>query len=190
MPSTTTSRLTSSARKNSDSISCTSRMSRTMPAPQRQSRFAGSSSSSSGRWAENGRCSSWSDRPVRRSFPQFSALRRLERFSVVSGCLGTGCAYRRSTRAGFGCRKGTHLQVADIDSGRMVVHVRHGKGAKDRYVPLPQHTLEMLREYWKTHRNPELLFPAEGRNHIELSKSTEPMSKSRVQGAVPLLTLF
>jgi len=84
---------------------------------------------------------------------------------------------------GLRLQEGTHLQVADIDSGRMVVHVRHGKGAKDRYVPLPQHTLEMLREYWKTHRNPELLFPAEGRNHIELSKSTEPMSKSSVQGA-------
>jgi integrase/recombinase XerD len=84
---------------------------------------------------------------------------------------------------GLRLQEGTHLQVADIDSGRMVVHVRHGKGAKDRYVPLPQHTLEMLREYWKTHRNPELLFPAEGRNHIELSKSREPMSKSSVQGA-------
>lgn len=84
---------------------------------------------------------------------------------------------------GLRLQEGTHLQVADIDSGRMVVHVRHGKGAKDRYVPLPQHTLEMLREYWKTHRNPELLFPAEGRNHIELSNSTEPMSKSSVQGA-------
>lgn len=84
---------------------------------------------------------------------------------------------------GLRLQEGTHLHVADIDSGRMVVHVRHGKGGKDRYVPLPQHTLEMLREYWKTHRNPELLFPAEGRNHIGLSKSTEPMSKSSVQGA-------
>ena len=84
---------------------------------------------------------------------------------------------------GLRLQEGTHLRVADIDSARMVVHVRHGKGAKDRYVPLPQCTLEMLREYWKTHRNPELLFPAEGRNHIELWKSTEPMSKSSVQGA-------
>jgi integrase/recombinase XerD len=84
---------------------------------------------------------------------------------------------------GLRLQEGTHLQVADIDSSRMMIHVRHGKGAKDRYVPLPERTLEMLREYWKTHRNPELLFPAEGRSHIELSKSTEPMSKSSVQGA-------
>jgi integrase/recombinase XerD len=65
----------------------------------------------------------------------------------------------------------------------MMLHVRHGKGAKDRYVPLPTRTLELLRQYWKQHRNPVLLFPAEGRNHIDLAQSTEPMSKSSVQDA-------
>lgn len=102
------------------------------------------------------------------------SLIRLLRYRV---CLSTifSCGLR--------LQEGTHLQVADIDSSRMMIHVRHGKGAKDRYVPLPERTLEMLREYWKTHRNPELLFPTEGRSHIELSKSTEPMSKSSVQGA-------
>jgi site-specific recombinase XerD len=64
-----------------------------------------------------------------------------------------------------------------------MIHVRHGKGAKDRYVPLPQHTLELLRDYWKTHRNPLLFFPAEGRDHIDLAKSNEPLSKSSVQQA-------
>jgi len=84
---------------------------------------------------------------------------------------------------GLRLQEGTHVQVADIDSARMVLHVRHGKGGKDRYVPVPQCTLEMLRNYWASHRNSVWLFPAEGRDHIELSKSTEPMSKSSVQGA-------
>jgi len=61
--------------------------------------------------------------------------------------------------------------------------VRHGKGGKDRYVPLPQSTLEMLRGYWASHRNPVWLFPAEGRDHVVLSKATQPMSKSSVQDA-------
>ena len=47
---------------------------------------------------------------------------------------------------GLRLQEGTHVQVADIDSARMVLHVRHGKGGKDRYVPLPERTLEMLRE--------------------------------------------
>jgi site-specific recombinase XerD len=99
---------------------------------------------------------------------------RLPRYKV---CLTTiySCGLR--------LQEGTHLQVADIDSARLMIHVRHGKGAKDRYVPLPQHTLELLRDYWKTHRNPLLLFPAEGRDHIDLAKSNEPLSKSSVQQA-------
>jgi site-specific recombinase XerD len=84
---------------------------------------------------------------------------------------------------GLRLQEGTHLQVADIDSARMMIHVRHGKGAKDRYVPLPERTLQLLRQYWTTHRNPLLLFPAEGRDHIDLAKSTEPMSRSSVQDA-------
>ncbi len=99
---------------------------------------------------------------------------RLPRYQV---CLTTiySCGLR--------LQEGTHLQVADIDSARMMIHVRHGKGAKDRYVPLPQRTLELLRQYWVTHRNPLLLFPAEGRGHIDLAQATEPMSKSSVQDA-------
>jgi site-specific recombinase XerD len=84
---------------------------------------------------------------------------------------------------GLRLQEGTHLQVADIDSARLMIHVRHGKGAKDRYVPLPERTLQLLRDYWRTHRNPGLLFPAEGRDHIDLAQATQPMSKSSVQDA-------
>ena len=51
------------------------------------------------------------------------------------------------------------LGVSDIDSARMKVHIRQAKGKKDRYVSLPQLTLEVLRRYWATHRNPKMLFP-------------------------------
>ena len=84
---------------------------------------------------------------------------------------------------GLRLQEGTHLQVADIDSARQMIHVRHGKGAKDRYVPLPQRTLELLRQCWATHHNPVLLFPAAGRDQINLARSTEPMSRCSVQDA-------
>jgi site-specific recombinase XerD len=99
---------------------------------------------------------------------------RLLRYRV---CLSTIYA------CGLRLQEGIRLAVPDIDSARMMIHVRHGKGNKDRYVPLPQRTLELLRDYWSTHRNPVLIFPAEGRDHIDLSKATEPMSKSSVQDA-------
>jgi site-specific recombinase XerD len=84
---------------------------------------------------------------------------------------------------GLRLQEGTHLQVADIDSARQMIHVRHGKGGKDRYVPLPLRTLELLRQYWATHHNPVLLFPAAGRDHVDLARSTEPMSRCSVQDA-------
>lgn len=84
---------------------------------------------------------------------------------------------------GLRLQEGTHLQVRDIDSGRMLVHVRLGKGGKDRYVPLPLCTLELLRAYWKTHRNPVWLFPATGRGGVGAATATQPMPKSSVQMA-------
>ena len=84
---------------------------------------------------------------------------------------------------GLRLHEGLHLEVSDIDSSRMMIHVHRGKGAKDRYVPLPQSTLKLLRRYWLTHRHPCLLFPALGRSGTEAKQAQTPMAKSSVQGA-------
>ena len=62
-----------------------------------------------------------------------------------------GCGLRISELLG--------LQVTDIDASRMVVTVRHGKGAKDRQVPLAARLLAALRAWWSVHRHPRWLFP-------------------------------
>jgi integrase/recombinase XerD len=54
------------------------------------------------------------------------------------------------------------LQVSHIDSARMMLHIHAGKGAKDRYVPLPPAALELLRTQWRTHRHPVWIFPERG----------------------------
>jgi len=51
------------------------------------------------------------------------------------------------------------LQVGDIDSARMVLHIRHGKGQKERFVPLSRRMLEALRGYWRVQRPATWLFP-------------------------------
>jgi site-specific recombinase XerD len=100
-------------------------------------------------------------------------------------CLGTIYA------CGLRLHEGVQLQVGDIDSQRRLVHVRLGKGnpvvcpagnrrasGKDRYVPLPQHLLQRLREFWCTHRHPVWLFPGASRPG---QLSPAPLCESGVQ---------
>jgi len=61
--------------------------------------------------------------------------------------------------SGLRISEAVSLKVGDIDSQRMLIHVRHGKGAKDRYTVLSQRLLEMLRVYWRQQRPPDYLFP-------------------------------
>ena len=70
------------------------------------------------------------------------------------------------------------LKVNDVDTARMQLRVR-GKGAKDRCVPLPQKTLEMLREFWKSHRSEPWLFPA----RIVPDQPSLPIQRSSLQAA-------
>jgi len=77
--------------------------------------------------------------------------------------------------------EGTNLQVSDIDSDRMFVHIHRGKGNKDRYIPLPERTLQIMRAFWKTHRNPILLFPAPGRGGQKMPYNNKPMPISSIQ---------
>jgi site-specific recombinase XerD len=60
---------------------------------------------------------------------------------------------------GLRVSEAVHLRIEDIDSRRMVLAVRNGKGRQDRYVPLPQRTLVLLRDYWRQHRPAYWLFP-------------------------------
>jgi site-specific recombinase XerD len=103
-----------------------------------------------------------------------------------------GCVHTAHNRAflstvyacGLRLQEALYLEVADIDSDRMMIHVHRGKGAKDRLVPLPQRTLETLRSHWKTHRNPRLIFPAQGRDGRCGPGASTPMAITSVQGAL------
>ncbi len=77
--------------------------------------------------------------------------------------------------------EGAHLQIPDIDSARMLLHI-HGKGGKDRYVPLPDRTLELLREFWKTHRSRPWVFPATTRG-LNPGAEVHPLTDSSLQKA-------
>jgi site-specific recombinase XerD len=88
--------------------------------------------------------------------------------SVISAC-------------GLRLLEGVRLQVSQIDSARMQLHIRAGKGNKDRAIPLPPKTLTLLRAHWRLHRNPLWLFPGTtptGEQHAKL-----PLEESGLQKA-------
>jgi len=77
--------------------------------------------------------------------------------------------------------EGVRLQVSQIDSARMQLHIRSGKGNQDRAIPLPPRTLTLLRAHWRLHRNPIWLFPgtvAAGEQH-----ASRPIDESALQQA-------
>ena len=80
--------------------------------------------------------------------------------------------------------EGATLSIPQIDAARMQLHI-HGKGGRDRFVPLPEGTLLMLRSFWRTHRSPILLFPAVTRKGLKHSLATDagPIHRSSLQGA-------
>jgi len=93
--------------------------------------------------------------------------------------------YRTCLKTIYSCGlrllEGARLQVPDIDSGRMLLHI-HGKGGKDRYVPLPDRTLELLRDFWKTHRSKPWVFPATIRG-VKPGADIHPLTDSSLQKA-------
>jgi len=79
---------------------------------------------------------------------------------------------------GLRLEEATHLKVRDIDSARMLLRVAHGKGAKERLVPLSPRLLVELREYWKVVRPDRWLFPGGAADHA-LSATTVQKSCKR-----------
>jgi len=101
----------------------------------------------------------------------------------ILGCVHTPI-YRACLTTIYSCglrlSEGIFLHPCDVDSGRMLLRVR-GKGNKDRYVPLPQRTLEQLRQVWATHRSRTWLFPAATRRGVQYS--VQPITPSTLQRA-------
>ncbi len=72
--------------------------------------------------------------------------------------------------SGLRISEAARLKITDIDSKRMMVHVRQGKGGKDRYTILSQRALLCLRQYWRLYRPKEWLFEGYKENtHLTVS---------------------
>jgi integrase/recombinase XerD len=99
-------------------------------------------------------------RPKReRRLPEVLSREEVRRlFSVVTN-LKQKALFLVAYDSGLRLSEIRQLRVADIDSQRMVLRVRQGKGKKDRYARLTPQLLAVLRDYWRAERPATLLFP-------------------------------
>jgi integrase len=88
---------------------------------------------------------------------------------------------------GLRLQEALSLQTSDIDAERKKIHIRRGKGHKDRFVPLPDLTLNALRELWSRHKNPDWLFPNAVGSPDKIRQATNHMDTGGTQHAMKVV---
>jgi len=81
---------------------------------------------------------------------------------------------------GLRLNEAVNLKVNHIDSQRMTLKIENGKGCTDRYIPLPQYGLEILRKHYITHKNTTYIFPKCGQGQKAESSAKEHLRKGTV----------
>lgn len=94
-----------------------------------------------------------------KSLPVILSADEVKRFLEAVSSLKCRVALTTAYSAGLRVSEVVGIRIADINSDRMIIHVRHGKGDRDRYVMLSDQLLTILRAYWKRTRPRHFLFP-------------------------------
>ena len=119
--------------------------------------------------------------PVPQRLPVVLTIEQVQR---VLGCVhmpGVRVCLSTIYACGLRIQEGVYLQVQDIEASQEILHIRNGKGDKERNVPLPPKILDLLRKYWKVHRNPKWLFPSRRPTPYRLDQASNPMTVRAVQ---------
>lgn len=115
--------------------------------------------------------------PKIKSLPDILTPDEIEQLIRVTRKLRYRVFFLTTYSMGLRLSEALSLQVGDIDAGMQRVHIRRGKGHKDRFVPLPDLTLQALRFLWARHRHPKLIFPNPQRSLKTIHKAKMHMNK-------------
>ena len=122
--------------------------------------------------------------PKAQRLPDIVTLEEAGRLFAATHVLSYRVFYFTAYSLGLRLGEGLRLQVGDIDAARQRVHIRDSKGNKDRFVPLPETTLDLLRRFWQVHRNPVLLFPNRHGGLKGANCATTPLDRGGVQSTL------
>jgi integrase/recombinase XerD len=106
-----------------------------------------------------------------RKLPVVLSRAEVQQFFAGARRLKSRVLLRTIYAAGLRVSEVIGLKISDIDSQRMTIHVRQGKGQKDRYVMLSETLLSELRQYWQAYRPSDWLFPGK-QPHKQLDRQT------------------
>ena len=119
--------------------------------------------------------------PKSQRLPDIVTVDEARRLFAATRVLSYRVFYFTLYSLGLRLGEGLRLQVGDIDAARARVHIRDAKGNRDRLVPLPHATHQLLRRFWQVHRNPVLLFPNRHGGRHGAATATTPMDPGGVQ---------
>ena len=119
--------------------------------------------------------------PKTQSLPDVVTIGEARRIFAATRVLSYQVFFFTLYSLGLRLGEGLRLQVGDIDAARARVHIRNAKGNRDRFVPLPQATLQLLRRFWQAHRNPAWLFPNRAAGLKGAATATTPLDRGGVQ---------
>jgi integrase/recombinase XerD len=122
--------------------------------------------------------------PRSQRLPDIVTVEEAERIFLATQVLSYRVFFFTLYSLGLRLGEGLRLTVADIDGARARVHIRDAKGNKDRLAPLPRVTYELLRSFWRRHRNPVLLFPNRHGGLPGARTARTPLDRGGVQKAL------
>ena len=119
--------------------------------------------------------------PKAQRLPDIVTVEEAKRLFAATRVVSYRVFYFTLYSLGLRLGEGLRLQVGDIDAVRQRVHIRDAKGNRDRFVPLPQSTHQLLCRFWQVHRHPVLLFPNRHRGLAGAARATTPLDRGGVQ---------
>ena len=131
----------------------------------------------------------WEDIPLIKPpktsrIPDILSVDQLQHLVAATSKLSYRVFFFTAYSLGLRLGEGIALKAGDIDSVNMRVHIRDAKGNKDRLVPLPDKTLQILRNFWSVHRHPEFLFPNRKRGLKNAHLVDTPLDRGGIQTAM------
>jgi integrase/recombinase XerD len=125
--------------------------------------------------------------PKVKTLPDILTVNEIERIIGATRKLRYRVFLLTAYSMGLRLEEALNLQTSDIDAERKKVHIRRGKGHKDRFVPLPDLTLCALRELWLKHKNPVWLFPNAVGSPETIQSATSHMDRGGTQKAMKVV---